>query len=193
MATQGKKTPKFADPMDGEGAPIFARVIREDAAPGEVNLHVDLNAAPAPSRSFVADGFRLIEGQSNSQSRLVFTQSRLDGRGLRAILDVHMTPKALAALARGISSLNKDEPGEMVEIAEEPSVTVAFASNFARAAHNVSGCVMDFYYASPFSLSHSVGTTELFVESAVRVQLGLQDFATIIDALSNIRTAEDSQ
>jgi len=175
--------------MDGEGAAVSATAVRQEGGPpGEVMLHLELNNAPAPTRSFVADGVNLI--QHGDVFHLVFLQNRLDGKSVRALLDVHMTERALLSLAKGMSVIAPDKPGNFSEISEEPEQAIAFAANFARIAHNITGCVFDFFYASPFSLQASSGTSQLHLEGVVRVQLGLTAFATMAHAIVAYKAKE---
>lgn len=138
----------------------------------------NLSTLPVPDRRYSADTCYV--SYWNETVYVLFGQAKLDGKGLRNMLAVKMTPASvmlyLNSLKTGQLMENVTEPlgitaETLPELDNEPAETVTLAANIVMAGLSGREGCMDFYYASPFSKSLAAQVKKLAVDPVVRVDV----------------------
>lgn len=175
--------------MRGEGESTLSGVKFHGAQgnTGTVSFEIDLNTAAAPARKFVADAFNI---QKNGASyRLLFGQTKIDGSGLRALIDLQATAQALTQLADTMFPMPIAEGSAragLYEMTSEPAQAIAVNANFFRISFGPMGACIDCYYASPFSMQAGAKSGNLQLEGALRIQTNEELFLTVVDAILSL-------
>ncbi|UST52979.1 hypothetical protein NF681_11550 [Comamonadaceae bacterium OTU4NAUVB1] len=138
---------------------------------------VDLSGAAAPTRKFVADCFEI--RKEFGEYRLLFGQRKVDGKSLRAMLDVRFPiepmPGMAATVYAGIVSIPLDEKLQsinyLMEFLEEPEQSIALAANFTRTNAGPGATTMDFFNSSGLALANFFTTQKLFTDPVVRLTM----------------------
>ncbi len=181
----------------GEGAALHVTRVSRVGVDGKTTaaLGVNLASAPVPERKYVADVFDV--SFEDGLARLLFGQARIDGKGLRSLLVIHLGGEAAAHFMESTSAksgpdamtfeqsleslkLNAAKPMKNME---EPTQTVALkASAMYSAFSGVDSCI-DFYQISPASIHLSRNSDYLGVDPVVRVDMRTPILLGVIDSL----------
>ncbi len=182
---------------DGEGflVPVQKRALADTLGQTQVELSIDLNNAPVPQRRYHAKVAQVVaNGDSIS---LLFGQLRVgQGRRLRSLIDVSMTPDAVRQfmstcvqfhpLMHDFLQKNGIERTSLAEIDEEPEHTVSMVVNLVAAAMSGREAVMDMYHMSAFSLREVRDTDQIGVDPVVRIDLSTALLAGLLDRLGEL-------
>jgi hypothetical protein len=173
--------------MSGEGERLTLKPTPEKDGTGSAGI--DILGAPPPSRTFIADGFKLIE--TAELVRLCFIQSQIDGKTPRALLDIHISVAALdqfgANLVNALPVVSSKNI-EQFDIQSEPDQTLAVSGNFFRASMSALGSCIDVYYSSAFALRMVTSDKAMYLLPVVRVQMTESLFVAVIRLLESRRS-----
>jgi hypothetical protein len=180
VATVKKSAVKGAREFDlrneGYAHPTF--VTRNED--GSSTFAVRLDGLPAPEKTFSCDGLNVLE--STDGFRLCFTQSKAFGEGIRALLEIQISAAAAAGFSETLDALNrKDGPSvEFISVEEEPTSSITLSANFVRLSSNSFASVLDFYFASPFSMEEAGRSQNMHFKDVVRIQASEQIFFSLV-------------
>lgn len=157
---------------------------------GRADLSISFLGLPPPSKKFVANGFSVVH--EGDLFHLVFIQNRLDGKGIRTLLDVHMAEADLRQFGISCRNIGADisQKAPIQEIDAEPDQSVAVSTSFIRAAqHDTGNSEFTLYYVTPVSLGDAVSTGNVLVEVVARVEVSRPVFnACVSVALQHSKT-----
>lgn len=172
------------------------RVTLPDGATGQV-LSMALGEAEVPDRSYLAEACALT--YDHDTMRIAFAQPKLDGKGLRTLLLIAMTPNAAANFLR---SMREMKDPTLVEIAatvglkaeplitfptEEPDQTAPVIANVVAVAVQARETTMDFYHANAFSHMHVRQDKEIYLEPVVRVNVRTALVLSMVERIEQLR------
>lgn len=195
----GRQHATIPQQRQGEGVSLDMQISPATSVHGQggTMLVGSLASLPVPDRRYSADTCYV--SYLNETMYVLFGQARLDGKGLRNMLAVKMTPASVKLYLNspnGVQTMeNVAEPlgitaESLPELENEPAETVTLAANIVMAGISGREGCMDFYYASPFSKSVAAQAKKLAVDPVVRVDvrtslmLGLNaKLAQILDEL----------
>lgn len=136
-----------------------------------IQVSLDVQGASPPAAKFAADAYWL--PCLGGEQRLVFAQSRLDGKGYRAVLDIRVPLSAMEGITKLFAAFPAvGTPDVQSQITEEPEEAVSLYANAVRAAQGDGGNCIDFFLVSPFGFkAKEPAPTEIAVEPVVRVMM----------------------
>ncbi|MEO8184003.1 MAG: hypothetical protein ABI895_34715 [Deltaproteobacteria bacterium] len=144
-------------------------------------ISVDLKKLPIPDRSYVADAVAI--DTDGAFVRIFFAQRRLDGKSLRSLLIVSMSPEAVRTFVDSsvsfLGSLNSYMATHDIAAAEpltfpiaEPEHVVSLRANLVAAGFSGRDAELQFFHLAPFAVHKAqIGVGDPPVESLVRVDL----------------------
>ena len=178
----------------GEGHIVPTRLEQRLSVTGETDafLEFQIGNAPVPQRKYTADFVGLV--RDLNRGKLLFGSKRVDGKGLRSLLVVQMSKRAIAHMLYTIERVKDPTYEEIVAtlgiqiepvqpVKEEPSQTVPLSANVVLAAMSGEECCVDFYEASPFAFRSAQRGGEMAVDPIVRVNVPSGAFVGLIRAL----------
>jgi hypothetical protein len=176
--------------------PVFKQVAPNPDGTSQTTISINFNDVPIPERRYVAElGGIVFDG---TIVKILFGQKRVVGDTLRSLIVIVFSPDALRRFLEmctnflpelhEIASKNNLTIFPLTSINDEPTQTVAMASNLIAAARAGREATFDFYHCSAASLheSQSKNSDRLAVEPVVRVDLPLNLMIAIIDELVSL-------
>ncbi|WP_447775690.1 hypothetical protein [Variovorax boronicumulans] len=162
----------------GEGLRVPFKVQHSDVKNGITNMtgQVGIENIDAPDRRFVADSFE-IRAHPAGFGQWLFGQTQVDGKTLRALLDVRFPAHSMESVAVTFQRFKFESPAASDvrqysrAFETEPPQTIALEANLMRINATRHSAVMDFYYTSGFGTSQALGSAHIFVLPVVRVQM----------------------
>lgn len=183
---------KSLTPRPGDGVVVDVVVNQFVAADGTTMANLGLNAAKidVPDRRYTADTCAVSEHRGTV--KLIFAQERIDGSAWRSLLVVHMSRDAVSRFLTTIKQIANPSLDEIASAAHidaeplatnfnEPSQAIALSANVVLSAVSGSEACLDFYQASPFSMSAVAASRKLALEPVVRVDLRTSLFLALIE------------
>lgn len=182
----------------GEGTLVDVTVSKFSEPGGTSGAQLAINAsnAPVPDRRYVADGFGVIA--DDQSAKLLFGQRLIGSKtGLRSLLVIHMSPRAVRQFLNSVDNVRNPTFEEIAEklsitpqgqmkIDEEPEQTVALSANFALCAVSGEEATIDLYQASPFSVLAVIESQKMALDPVVRVDLPSAVFMGLIRELQDV-------
>lgn len=186
-----------AQPRPGEGPTVDLIQHRVVHVNGQTlqSFTVDLRSAPVPERKYLAEScdVRL----RPSSVALLFAQERFGTGGIRSLLVVQVSPSGIARFLKSIDDIkpgieelaaqlgiSADESG--VEIEQEPPQTIALSASMILTAVSGDEACLDFFKASPFSMSTAQQTRKLALDPVVRVDLSSSLMLSLVEKMRDI-------
>ena len=191
------RAPRSLANREGEGVEVDVVIDQFLASDGSkvTNIGINLGAAQVPDRRYVADACAV--SMAHGTVKIMFGQERIDGSAWRSLVLVQMSA---ASASRFLGTLSQpgspvadpNNPSRQFGIellasnVKEPDQAIALSANLAVVAINESEACLDFYQASPFSLSGAVETKKLALDPVVRIDLRSSLFFGLIDGLRSL-------
>lgn len=156
---------------------------------------LDMSSAPVPQRRYAAELCAL--SFDGFEAKFVFAQRCLVGDGLDSALVIRMNPVAVAQFSESILEMGSPSLAEIAVLAKlrsedlsainsNPNQTASMVANICAVAISGHEVCLDFYHASAFAMSRSIGRSDVELEPVVRVDLRTSMFVSLTNGIAKI-------
>jgi hypothetical protein len=163
--------------MQNEGIRVPFRLFQANSLKSGVSTatgQVMFDKVPAPERRFVADCFELRDAK-NGQVQWLFGQTKVDGKTLRALLDIRYPIASMG----GVSEMLRRyvfEAGPSFDLSiftrkfeQEPEQTLGLEANFLRLNAGKNSATFDYYHGSGAGMASGLTQGYVYFLPIVRV------------------------